>query len=156
MPYDKEDIMNTILNTLRLAALTTFAGAVLVTATAVAAHTNPVDEVSNPKKLDYQDVEARRPDFAAPFLRDGLIDQPQRLQQLRQGAALDQAVALLGQPLKKSGKEWDYNLKFKMPDSENYMICQYKLVVDEGKNQVEDAVWRRKQCLDIVNGKVQR
>lgn len=150
--------MTTVLNTLRLAALTTFTGAMLVTATAVAAHTNPVDEVSNPKKLDYQDVEARRPDFAAPFLRDGVIDQPQRLQQLRQGAALDQAVALLGQPLKKgsgkNGSEWDYNLKFKMPDSENYLVCQYKLVVDEAKKQIEDAVWRRKQCLDIVNGMV--
>ena len=148
--------MHTVLNTLRLAALTTFTGAVLVTATSVAAHTNPIDEVSNPKKLDYQDVEARRPDFAEPFLRDGVIDQPQHLQQLRKGTSLDQAVAMLGQPLKKgsgkSGNEWDYNLKFKMPNSENYMVCQYKLVVDEGKKQIADTVWRRKQCLDIVNG----
>ena len=150
--------MTTALKNLRLAALTVFTGAVMAAATSVAAHTNPVDEISNPKKLDYQDVEARRPDFAEPFLRDGVIDQPQRLQQLRNGASVDQAVALLGQPLKKGagkgGSEWDYNLKFKMPDSENYMVCQYKLVVDEAKKQIEDAVWRRKQCMDIVNGTV--
>jgi len=36
------------------------AAALLGTATHVAARDNPVDPVSNPDKLDYRDVEARR------------------------------------------------------------------------------------------------
>ena len=141
-----------VLNVLRLAAL---ASAVLATATTVAAHTNPVDSVSNPQKLEYQDVEARRPDFAPPFLRDGVVNDPYLIKQIVAGTTLEQVVTAVGQPLKKSsgksGTEWDYNLKFLLPASENYMVCQYKLVMDDGKQVVEQAVWRRSQCKDIVD-----
>ena len=130
--------------------------ALALLAAAAAAHTNPVDLNTNPQKLDDQDVEARRPDFADPFLRDGKIDQPQRMKQLGAGASTQAVLAALGEPVKKGsgklGTEWDYNLQFKMPRSQNYLVCQYKLVVDEAKQVVNEAVWRRRQCLQLVNG----
>ena len=128
---------------------------------AVAGNNNPVDPVSNPNKLEYTNVEVPYSALAPKFVRDGELDKSKRLSEaVKPGVAQAQVQALLGQPLKQTagprGQEWDYNLKFKMPDSENYMVCQYKLVVDEAKKQIEDAVWRRKQCMDIVNGTVKK
>lgn len=142
------------LKSFKLIALTAFTGAMISNATAELAHMNPVDEASNPNKLEYKDVEARRPDFSEPFLRDGIITQPQRLQQLKKGLPLEKALALLGQPIKrkisKNSEELDYNLKFKMADSENYIVCQYKLVVDGNQKVIENTVWRRRQCMNMV------
>ena len=62
----------------------------------------------------------------------------------------------LGEPVKKStgklGTEWDYNLQFKLPRSQNYMVCQYKLVIDDAKQVVTQGVWRRSQCQQLANG----
>ena len=119
------------------------------------ARDNPIDPVSNPNKLDYRDVEARRPDFAPPFLRDGVVSQPARFNELKAGVPAAQVQALLGQPLQevdgKRGKEWDYNFKFRLPQSQNYLVCQYKVVMDAQAQAVRETVWRRHQCLDLVN-----
>ena len=130
------------------------AAVLAVAAAPAAARDNPIDPVSNPDKLDYRDVEARRPDFKEPFLRDGVVSQPQRFGQVAAGLPAPQVQALLGQPLQEvngpRGKEWDYNFKFRMPRSENYLVCQYKVVFDDQKQAVRETVWRRHQCLDLV------
>jgi outer membrane protein assembly factor BamE (lipoprotein component of BamABCDE complex) len=129
------------------------AAALLGTATHVAARDNPVDPVSNPDKLDYRDVEARRPDFKEPFLRDGIVSRPERFREIKPGVNQAQVLAVLGQALKQQrgalGTEWDYHFKFQMPQSANYLVCQYKVVFDDSL-AVRSAVWRRRQCLDLI------
>lgn len=132
------------------------ATALLLGAGSAMARSNPVDAVTNPDKLPYADVNMRRPDFDEPFQRDGVIEEPKLLQVIGAGTTADEVRAALGAPLKrgdgKKGPEWDYNLKFKMPRSANYLVCQYKVVLDEQEKAVTEAVWRRKQCQDIVQG----
>lgn len=129
------------------------AAALLCAGTSGLARENPVDPVSNPHKLSYNDVQARRPDFKEPFLRDGVVLQPERFRAVGPGLPQAQVQAMLGQPLKQhdgpGGTEWDYNFKFRMPQSGNYLVCQYKVVFDDSQ-AVRDAVWRRRQCLDQV------
>ncbi len=124
-------------------------------ASSALARENPVDPVSNPNKLEYRDVDARRPDFREPFLRDGVVTQPAAFRQITAGVAAAQVQSLLGQPLRDAqgprGPEWDYNFKFRLPQSSNYLVCQYKVVFDEGKTAVRETVWRRQQCLDLVS-----
>ncbi|MDQ0073391.1 outer membrane protein assembly factor BamE (lipoprotein component of BamABCDE complex) [Variovorax boronicumulans] len=130
------------------------AAALLGATTHVAARDNPVDAVSNPDKLDYRDVEARRPDFKEPFLRDGIVSRPERFREIKPGINQAQVLAVLGQALRQQpgalGTEWDYQFKFQMPRSANYLVCQYKVVFD-GSQTVRSAVWRRRQCLDLVS-----
>ncbi len=129
------------------------AAALLSVATSVVARNNPVDPVSNPEKLSYHDVEARRPDFKEPFLRDGVVSRPERFHEIKPGVSQAQVLAVLGQALKTQrgalGTEWDYHFKFQMPQSANYLVCQYKVVFDDSQ-AVRSAVWRRRQCLDLL------
>ncbi len=129
------------------------AAALLGATSHVAARDNPIDPVSNPGKLDYRDVEARRPDFKEPFLRDGIVSQPERFREIKPGINQAQVLAVLGQALLQQrgtlGTEWDYQFKFQMPRSANYLVCQYKVVFDDSQT-VRSAVWRRRQCLDLV------
>ncbi|RYZ10532.1 MAG: hypothetical protein EOO24_08860 [Comamonadaceae bacterium] len=135
-------------------ALLLAAGAVL--AGCASGHRNPVDPVSNTGRLDFHDVQARRPDFSEPFLRDGVIREPGRLRQIAAGAPQARVLALLGEPLSQSpgrnGPEWEYTLKLAMPQTGHFMVCQYKVLLDGETQTVRDAVWRRQQCQDIVRG----
>ncbi len=114
---------------------------------------NPIDPVSNPDKLDYPDVQMELPDYDEPFQRDGVMSQPQRFRQIVPGLPAAEVVRLIGRPLEgaSAGATWDYNFTFRLPRSENYIVCQYKVVFD-ARQQVKEAAWRRHQCLDIVNG----
>lgn len=129
-----------------------------LTAATSYAHTNPVDPVSNPQGLSYSNVHMTTPKYDEPFQRDGIIDQPQMFQKIRAGLSSEEVTALIGAPLNeeagKLGTEWNYNFKFLLPQSENYMVCQYKVVFDAEKT-VRDTVWRRQQCLNMVLGKLQ-
>jgi len=135
------------------AATFVLVAALLGVATTAAARDNPVDPVSNPDKLSYRDVEARRPDFKEPFLRDGVVSRPERFREIKPGINQAQVLAVLGQALKQQrgalGTEWDYHFKFQMPQSANYLVCQYKVVFDDSQ-AVRSTVWRRRQCLDLI------
>jgi len=126
----------------------------LLLAGCATAHHNPVDGTSNPDKLAYRDVEARRPDFKEPFLRDGVVSEPARFSELSAGTPVARVQELLGEPLQKGsgsrGPEWDYNFKFRLPQSQNYLVCQYKVVFDGQGQTVRETVWRRQQCLNLV------
>lgn len=145
------------MNFFRINHLSGFVLGVTLAAAAIPAvgRENPVDPVSNPNKLEYRDVDARRPDFREPFLRDGVVTEPAAFRQITVGLEAAQVQSRLGQPLREAqgprGPEWDYNFKFRLPESSNYLVCQYKVVFDEGKQAVREAVWRRKQCLDLVS-----
>jgi len=130
-----------------LAGLLTMGAAVQVLA-------NPVDPVSNPNRLDYSNILMDIPDYDEPFRRDGVMSRPQVFTQIVAGMPATDVESMIGRPLAESagprGTEWDYNFKFVMPQSENLMVCQYKVVLDQ-QRQVLETVWRRQQCLNIVN-----
>lgn len=115
---------------------------------------NPIDPVSNPDKLSYPDVEMKIPDYDEPFKRDGVMTQPERFRQIVPGMPAAEVERLIGKPLEvaggASGREWNYDFTFILPRSQNYLVCQYKVVFD-GAQQVSGSAWRRHQCLDIVN-----
>lgn len=122
---------------------------------AAGVHAAPVDPVSNPDKLKYSDVEMDTPDYDVPFKRDGAVFDPATLRKIQPGLPAAQVEQLLGQPLPETdnskGAPWRYNIKMHMPASENYLVCQYKIVFDD-QDRVKEGVWRRHQCQDIVNG----
>lgn len=124
-------------------------------AASLASAANPIDPVSNPNRLDYPDVHMSLPDYDEPFQRAGVMAQPELVRKLTRGMSSGQVVALLGLPLKEEeaveSRLWDYNFTFRLPHSQHYIVCQYKVVFDQD-SKVEDAYWRRHQCLDIVKG----
>lgn len=132
-------------------ALVLMAG--LLAVGAAQARSNPVDPVSNPNRLDYSDVNMRKPQYDEPFQRDGVVSRPQVFLQIGPGMLATDVEGLIGKPIAQSsgsrGDEWDYNFKFVMPQSQNYLVCQYKVILDAAQ-QVRETVWRRHQCLDIV------
>lgn len=127
--------------------------------TAACAHAAPADPGSNPEKLQYSDVRMKTPDYAVPFKRDGALSEPSVLKQVAPGLPAADVTRILGRPLAQAagsrGPEWDYNLTLRMSASENYLMCQYKVVFDEAQ-RVKDTVWRRHQCQDIVEGSAPR
>lgn len=114
-----------------------------------AGQSNPIDRVSNPGALDYTDVEIAPRKLDEPFVRDGVVTEPQRFTAIASGIGEAQVQALLGTPIRRSGQEWDYNFKFLMPQSHNYLVCQYKVTFGDD-HRVRDTVWRRRQCQQLV------
>ena len=127
--------------------------ALVLAGCAVGGHHNPIDPVSNAKQLDYTDVTARRPDFKELFLRDGVVTRPAQFDAIQVGLQQPQVRQLLGEPVQQKtgprGVEWDYNFKFRLPQSQNYLVCQYKVVFDD-RQVVSEAAWRRRQCLQLT------
>lgn len=116
---------------------------------ALAAHQNPVDELSNPNSLVFTDVSVDHDEFSEVFVRDGALTEPNHFRPIVPGLQQDQVSTLLGEPLRrgagKRGSEWDYNFKFVLEPSKNFIVCQYKVVFDE-QQAVREQVWRRRQC----------
>lgn len=147
--------MTKVFNLKSLAALLLGGASLVLGGTAYAWQSNPIDPVSNPDKLKYTDVNIAWSDFKEPFVRDGIVSLPAGFRQVQAGLNAQQIQTMLGQPLKQQqgsrGLEWDYNFKFLMPQSQNYLVCQYTVVFEgEQAQQVREAVWRRRQCLNLV------
>ena len=131
--------------------------AFLVVGTApVLAQRNPVDPVSNPKSLDYTDVGVSPKEMNPPFVRRGQIIDPAQLDGIKVGATRDAVRATLGDPIRVDGKaSWDYDVQLKMPQSRNYLVCQYKVVFDADE-VVRETVWRRRQCMKLAEEQTAR
>lgn len=124
-------------------------------AAAAAGQSHPVDRVSNANALDYADVEVTPKEMSPTFVRQGLVVEPQRLKSIKPGLSQAEVRSLLGDPLSRDrsrGQEWAYDIKLKIPQSQNYLVCQYKVVFD-GNQLVRDTVWRRRQCEQIAEGR---
>lgn len=119
-------------------------------APAMAGHHNPVDKVSNPDELVFTDVSVGHDDFTEVFVRDGVVQPRDFFREIVPGMPQNQLHDKLGDPLRQSegkrGSEWDYNFKFVLEPSSNFIVCQYKVVFDEVKLAVREQVWRRRQC----------
>lgn len=111
---------------------------------------NPVDQQSNQQELRYDDVGIAPEDMKPIFVRDGIVRDPAGFRAVAVGLSEEEIEAMLGAPLTKANDEWDFNFKFAMPQSDNYLVCQYKVRFDAEK-KVEAGVWRRRQCEALVN-----
>ena len=134
--------------------VTVVALATSLVAGVVHARSNPKDPISNPDKLDYANVHMTMPKYDEPFQRDGVVLKPEVLQQIGTGMTGAEVESLIGTPVNQEsssrGTEWSYRFKFLLPHSQHYLVCQYKVVFDDAQH-VRETVWRRHQCLDIVN-----
>ena len=121
---------------------------------AIAGHTNPIDPVSNPKSQDFSDVSVNYRDLPVKFVRNGVVSDAQGFQAIQVGMPQNAVQSLLGVPLssRADGKNdaWDYHFTFKMPESNNILICQYRVTFDQNDN-VLNTVWRRRQCENIAS-----
>lgn len=116
-------------------------------------HSNPVDNVSNPAHYSYQDVSIRPASLDEKFVRQGSHQQAESVKEIKPGMSQTQVTSLLGSPAVQdhSGGQWEYDIKMQLPDSQNYIICQYKVIFDRKTDQVSAVAWRRQQCLQLVN-----
>ncbi len=117
-------------------------------------HRNPVDRIANPEALNYPDVVLGVSDLTERFQRDGPVQVQRFFAAVRLGMAQAEIRSLLGEPLwqgRSGAREWNYNFKFQMPDSANYLVCQYKVVFGADE-LVSETVWRRRQCQQLANG----
>ena len=135
-----------------VAALLAAVHTVATSGIAYAGQSNPVDRVSNPASRDYTDVNIGPRELHEPFVRDGVVAEPRLFATITPGLEQAQVQALLGAPLRRKGREWDYNFQLKMQQSENYLVCQYKVVFDEYQ-AVRNTVWRRRQCQQLSGSK---
>jgi len=110
---------------------------------------NPVDRVSNPAKFDYANVGIAPADMNPPFVRDGVVSELQRFAAITPGLEQARVQTLLGAPIRQQGREWDYNFQLRMEQSDNFLVCQYKVVFDD-QQLVRETVWRRRQCQQLV------
>jgi outer membrane protein assembly factor BamE (lipoprotein component of BamABCDE complex) len=120
-------------------------------APAAALQSNPVDRVSNPAARDYDNIEVGAPEMGARFVRDGMVAQPQLFAAIRTGLPQGDVQTMLGDPLRARKRTWDYNFQLKLPQSQNYLVCQYKILFDKQK-LVQETIWRRRQCQQLADG----
>lgn len=121
---------------------------------AVASQRNPVDRASNPDSAAFTDVRMTWEDFRNVMIRDGAPVTPDRLRAIVPGLSQAEVLAQLGEPLSREGNaatEWNYNFRFALAPSQAAMVCQYKVVFDEGQT-VRRRVWRRRQCEQLAEG----
>lgn len=126
----------------------------LVATGAVQAYENPVDSITNTQALGFPDVDMEVEDYDAPFQRTGpLVTDTRLFEKIVPGLPASEVKSLFGEPLAKTdgtaGKAWDYNFTLALPVSNNRIVCQYKVVFDDSQ-QVEEAVWRRRQCARLI------
>ncbi|MBS0911110.1 outer membrane protein assembly factor BamE [Tatumella sp. JGM118] len=115
-------------------------------------HDNPVDNRSNPDHYSYHDVSKRPTRLDEKFVRQGTQQQLSAVGAIRPEMTREQVTALLGKPLYQddSGTQWEYDINLQLPQSENHIICQYKVIFDSITQRVKTGVWRRQQCLDLA------
>lgn len=108
--------------------------------------------VHNPS-MPFDSVSPALRELDAYFVRPGKPVTVDRVREIQLGASQNDVASLLGPPVRttKNGRAWDYNLKF-VTAEEGEIVCQYKVLFGNG-NAVEETVWRRPQCRELVAGR---
>lgn len=87
------------------------------------------------------------PDINKAWQKDGLFPNSENLTKIRAGIAKDDIYQLIGTPHFREGakaREWDYIMKFYMPD-ESVKICQYKIIFDK-EYKGQQFYWSSADC----------
>ena len=131
-----------------LSAVASFASPVL------AQEINPVDEISNPQANEFQRVVMAIEDFDTPFVRDGVLREREAFVPVERAMTKEQVRQLVGEPVRMENSladKWVYQIKFVLPESNNFIVCQYNIMFDM-EQFVDAAVWRRRQCERLAEG----
>lgn len=115
-------------------------------------HDNPADNRSNPDHYSYHDVSKRPTRLDEKFVRQGTHQSLSAVNAIRPEMTRQQVTDLLGEPVYQdnNGTQWEYDINLQLPDSENRIICQYKVIFDSSTQRVKTGVWRRQQCQDLA------
>ncbi|WP_180898321.1 outer membrane protein assembly factor BamE domain-containing protein [Martelella soudanensis] len=104
--------------------------------------------------MRFESVSPALPELNERFVRNGKSVSVGLVRQIELGATPEQVSSLLGQPVRVTNRGgaqvWDYNLQFKTAEDGD-IVCQYK-VLFAGARQVDETVWRRPQCRELVLG----
>ncbi len=87
------------------------------------------------------------PELNTAWQKQGQFPNSENLTKIRPGVAKDDLYQLIGPPHfseGKSAREWDYIMKFYMPD-ESVKICQYKIIFDK-EYKGQEFYWSPADC----------
>lgn len=97
----------------------------------------------------FSQVERDYPDMDERYSREGRPLSLEEIRSLAAGASKEEVQFILGSPdVIHSDRAWEFHLALPLTERDS-LICQY-LVTFDGNARVEDAVWRRPQCADLV------
>ena len=86
----------------------------------------------------------------ATFARRNFLRTVAQVNQVQIGISKDGLVSAVGQPVSAySDGSWNFDLSFRLPQN-NRIICQYRVFFDD-QDLVSGTIWRRPQCVDIIN-----
>ncbi len=84
------------------------------------------------------------------FERRSLVRTVDQVNRVEIGITKADLVRAVGQPVSAYGDgSWNFNLAFRLPQG-NRIVCQYRVFFDEDE-AVAGTIWRRPQCVDIMN-----
>lgn len=101
--------------------------------------------ISDEGRVDMQNIVFPEPDTAWRY--QGQFPNSENLSKIRPGISKDDIYQLLGSPHFSEGqyaREWDYILKFYMPDS-SVRTCQYKVIFDKDY-KAQEFYWMPADC----------
>lgn len=87
------------------------------------------------------------PELDDAWQKEGQFANSENLSKIRPGVAKDELYQLIGRPHFSEGqyaREWDYIMKFYMPD-DSVKICQYKVIFDENYRG-QEFYWSPADC----------
>ena len=116
------------------------------------AQANPIDEISNPLGREFDEISVSSQEMSPLFYRDGVEINKSVFSDIEVGDGPSEVRTLLGEPIKSNSPDnhvWNYSFRMKMASSQNFFICQYKVIFDD-RMMVKDVVWRRRQCQDLA------
>lgn len=87
------------------------------------------------------------PELDKAWIKQGMFPNSENLSKIRAGVSKDQLYQLIGFPHFSEGnyaREWDYIMKFDMPD-ETVKTCQYKVIFDK-QYAAQEFYWSPADC----------
>ncbi len=103
------------------------------------------DGITDQGQVQMQDIIF--PDMAKAWQHQGQFPNRENLSKMRPGVDKDDIYQLLGRPHFSEGqyaREWDYIMKFYMPDN-SVKICQYKVIFDK-QFKAQEFYWSPADC----------
>lgn len=106
----------------------------------------------NPR-VGFSSVTRAYSDMDARYVRAGTRREIAQVRRVAVGQSMAELQAVLGRPaLGYDDGSWEFHLSLPLTGRDR-LICQYRVFFD-GQGGVENAVWRRPQCANLVRGRL--
>jgi len=109
---------------------------------------NQESDAVDPSSFD--DIGVVFKDLQGGYYRQGGFVATKALSQLKSGSLRSDVLGALGDPISGKGNDdwWFYNINLPLGDSDDYLVCQYRVAFNS-LDQVSEIMWRRPQCENI-------